>query len=134
MKDLPNKPSEILELALQDLDLCELDPDYKINMGQWHTGGEICQVCLAGSILAKTIGVPKNISFDPKGFSPSIRCKMDFLEYVRLGYIGKAYNHLQRKRPVGVFSEVSVTYYHTDPIKFKTDLRNLISHLKEHGE
>ena len=33
---LPNQPSELLKLALNDLEQVENDPRYDINMGEWH--------------------------------------------------------------------------------------------------
>ena len=36
MKQQPDKPSELIMLALGDLNACMNDPDYLINMKEWH--------------------------------------------------------------------------------------------------
>ena len=60
-----NKLSGLLNLALDDLELVNKDKKYKINMNYWQKKqkGKQCEVCLAGSVLAKTFNVPK-ISLD----------------------------------------------------------------------
>ena len=63
MNQLPDKPSELIRLAIRDMQLCERDPRYNLNMNQWHSGGSsdgerVCQVCMAGSVMAKTLQVP----------------------------------------------------------------------------
>jgi hypothetical protein len=53
--ELPELPSDLIEVAVHDLELCRADPRYEINMGAWHRPfDEVCHVCLAGSVLAKT--------------------------------------------------------------------------------
>ena len=55
MKKLPNKPSELLKVALTDLELVEGDSKYRVDMRNWHTPqyDKTCEVCLAGSVMAK---------------------------------------------------------------------------------
>ena len=62
---LPDKPSELIQLALDDLEKCEqADNDIVINMGSWayyedlgYDGGVTCEVCFAGSVLVQTVGL-----------------------------------------------------------------------------
>lgn len=60
MNTLPDKPSELIRLALSDLKKCEEDDRYGINMGVWMkvTGDGECLVCLAGSVMAQTLNTP----------------------------------------------------------------------------
>lgn len=63
MKTPPTKVSELIALALHDLELTEKDPDYIIRMSVWHEIGEEdkkCEVCLAGAIIAQTLKVNKS--------------------------------------------------------------------------
>lgn len=71
MKKLPNKLSELIRLAMKDLELVENDEKYKVDMdmGSWHFPWfseeaehfdvddevEVCNVCLAGAVMAKTL-------------------------------------------------------------------------------
>lgn len=60
MNILPNKLSDLLELAVRDVQKCEAEPTrFRIDMGRWHTPllSGTCAVCMAGAVLAQTIGV-----------------------------------------------------------------------------
>lgn len=52
--------SDVLELALRDLKMVEKDEKYEVKMTEWHQpiSYSKCQVCLAGSIMAKSLKVP----------------------------------------------------------------------------
>jgi len=53
------KLSTMILWALTDMEKCEADPRYTINMGSWHTPelrdeqGTVCHVCMAGSVMAQ---------------------------------------------------------------------------------
>lgn len=56
---LPKIPSKLLFIGLADLRKCEEDERYDINMTFWHNPKEdVCVVCLAGAVMAQTLGVP----------------------------------------------------------------------------
>lgn len=60
-KALPNKPSELIRLAVHDLSEVErLKKKYRVDMNVWHKPNSHCSVCFAGSVMAITKG------FDPK--------------------------------------------------------------------
>jgi hypothetical protein len=57
---LPDKLSELIRVAVQDMEACRIDPRYKLDMSVWHIPRDgICRVCMAGAVLAKTCGYPK---------------------------------------------------------------------------
>lgn len=62
MIELPNKLSDLLELAVRDVQKCEAEPArFALHMGNWHrpdAGKGVCVVCMAGAVMAQTIGVP----------------------------------------------------------------------------
>lgn len=63
---LPDKLSELLEVALTDLKKCERSTKYRVSMLHWHTPvpeGNACWVCLAGSVMAK------EFKLSPKDFA-----------------------------------------------------------------
>ena len=68
---LPDQPSALIRVALDDLKKCMDDPIYEINMGTWHKPifGQYnfisCSVCLAGSVLAQTFKIPASESIPP---------------------------------------------------------------------
>lgn len=91
---LPDKPSELIRLALSDLNQVEaMDDTYKINMEVWHTPlssfkGQICRVCLAGAVMANTMQVPLTLDMEPYDFEDiKIRKRLQSLNHFRLGAI-----------------------------------------------
>ena len=63
---LPDKPSELLEMALGDLRECAEDPAYRLDSSRWFSYrgqydsngravGEVCLVCLGGAVMAKRL-------------------------------------------------------------------------------
>lgn len=112
MKDtLPDKTSELLKLALKDLLSVESDKDYSVNMYLWHESvrGDSCHVCLAGSVMARTLKVPKtqNVSLvlkemylpgrAPKAvFRTETEEKLRTISNVALGSTGVIYRMLRR--------------------------------------
>ena len=84
-----NKLSELLNLALDDIELVNNDYDYAINMNTWHTREyehEQCEVCLAGSMLAKTFGFGKGHIESLKGLTTlETRNKLQAIESIRIG-------------------------------------------------
>lgn len=88
MNTLPDKPSELIKVALADLKKAEQDPRYKINMGAWHTGrkyqGETtCKVCFAGAVIAFSLGANLNEMMLPSLFDEVTRYKLFFLNRAR---------------------------------------------------
>lgn len=85
MIKLPDKPSEIMRLALADLRSCKSDDTYKINMGTWHTpllNGR-CSVCLAGAVMAKTLKADPWMPLTPGSYDEITKIKMLFLDSIR---------------------------------------------------
>lgn len=53
----PDKPSELILMALEDLEAVERDPEYIVNMDTYHYRYPgVCAVCFAGSVMAKRLG------------------------------------------------------------------------------
>lgn len=58
MTTLPEKPSALIRLALDDLRKVERDERYGVYMGEWHVPRDsgTCEVCLAGAVMAMSLG------------------------------------------------------------------------------
>lgn len=89
---LPDKPSELIRLALADLEKAEESRAYSVDMGMWHGYDEIsgkCTVCLAGAVMAGTLGVELNTTAGPGDFWEDKRgddCKkLYWLNDIRIG-------------------------------------------------
>lgn len=85
MKKLPKKLSDRILVALHDLELVEADPRYKIDMDTWHKPNGQCAVCLAGSVMAKTLNAPIKVELDTCDFPYEIEEQLEGLNAVRCG-------------------------------------------------
>jgi len=100
--ELPNKLSDLIELALKDLAKAERDPKYKVNMGMWHENRcsdpnkPICHVCFAGAVMAKTKGCAIGVNFSPSEFTHGEELKMRALDQIRQYDFGGAFNYFIR--------------------------------------
>lgn len=90
---LPTKLSDLLELALRDLISCERSPRYRVNMDQWHVWRpkqKVCEVCLAGAVIARTLNWPIEKDMRIDVFSTHDDDRLDALDSLRLGYVSEA--------------------------------------------
>lgn len=123
MTQLPDKPSELIRLALKDLALVEKDDRYKVDMNVYHclmswTGK--CAVCFAGSIQAKSLNASVFIDTRPSTFDIDTREKLYALDRFRLGFISYGLRFMDI--PFDKHIRVPVTPYETSPAKFKRDM------------
>ena len=135
-KELPDKPSELLALALSDLEKAECSDQYIIDMLYWHepdiSSGK-CLVCLAGAVMAFSLYFSPDEDFFFVECSFEISRKIFALNNFRLGYIFEAFNNLNISFPEGMARKRDVTSYRNSPTQFKSDMRNLIKDLRECG-
>lgn len=139
---LPNKPSELLLLAIKDLEKVEKSKRLIVDMGHWvspHAGGyEIpkgkCAVCLAGAVLVRSLGVTtSNGGFTPEDFNKNICGKARALDAFRSGFVGGGLFFMGLKRPSWIPAHIQVTRYTDDPKAFKAQMREIAKNLSEVG-
>jgi hypothetical protein len=128
----PEKLSDLIELALGDLEKVEKDERYRVDMEAWHTplNGK-CRVCLAGSVIAQTFLTPvdKYTLGTRSEVGQEWSDAFDALNAVRL-------NDRSAIRAAGYKCSPpkKIRSYKRNPKLFKSDLRQLISDLREVGE
>jgi hypothetical protein len=61
---LPDKLSDLIRLAVKDAQTVAKLPGYKLDMRMWHQpkDDDTCNVCLAGSVMANTLGADRRES------------------------------------------------------------------------
>ncbi len=144
MSTLPNKPSQLIKLALTDLETVEKNPRYEIDMERWHepwiermdSDGHreyICHVCLAGAVLANTFKEDYHKNFDPYHFSPEVKTKLIAIDYLRQGEIEDAFDRLQLELPQSMMRSIDIRDYHANKDGFKVDMLALATNLEEYN-
>lgn len=68
-KKLPDVLSDLIELAINDLEWVESRPGYRVIMDTvWHSYADSydhCAVCFAGAVMAHTLELPREYSINP---------------------------------------------------------------------
>ena len=147
---LPNRPSLLIAVALDDLELVMKDPRYVVNMDVWHEEFEdsTCHVCLAGSVMAKTLNCPIDFHGDDiTDATNALSNKLDALDDFRLGYIIRgletlkvcegsyedAYEKFAHSSASDMEGLADIALHEDDPEQFIKDMDRLRLALESHG-
>lgn len=138
MTKLPDKPSELIRLALADLEKVEASQEYVVTMSRYHEpngarGSRRCQVCFAGAVMASTLGMPPEIDAFPESFDRDTALKLFALNEFRQGEVSDGLGFLLHLGYRGGYDSRIVTPYHVDPAQFKTHMREIADELEDRG-
>ncbi len=139
-EDLPDKPSELIDLALDDVLRLETTPGYRINMETYHDlnmADDLCHVCLGGAVLTNFMDRDERHRLDGGG---RLQDKIRALDKFRKGRIELGLDIMGVAHPKGLPLDAEIALYpHADHpyqgklSRFHTDLRALASTLRAHG-
>src|SRR5688572_23601272 len=115
MSTLPKVPSALIRLAIADLEKCEATPGYIVDMAFWHYPAKQCWVCLAGAVMAMSLGADASADMEPSDYVDE-RNKLLAINNFRRGYIEEGLAQLGLDRPEGVPAYLSVPYYSDDKV------------------
>lgn len=142
-KKLPNKPSALIRVAVEDLKKAERDKKtYRINMDDWHVsekadlnGSGKCEICFAGAVIAFSLGIASNETMNPDDFPKTTKQKLYALDQFRYGEINEAleYLGLENKPRLRLLGNDVVTDYEVDPKQFKQDMLEISDTLERLG-
>ena len=120
---LPDRPSELIMMALEDLKKAEESKVYDVDMSEWHsTKGRMvskCSICFAGSVMAFSMGVDIQGNYTPNDFDIVTAGKLIALDEFRVGQvkIGLEYfyrdindkvlnlDNIPENRPIALYEE-----------------------------
>lgn len=121
-ESLPRLPSALLRLAVADSMACEQDPSYVLEMTTWmgrdsETGR--CQVCMAGAVLARTLGIVLSDDLGSADGTPIHRLCPDMtkrsrlwaIDQLRIGMVQSALECLSIKRTVSQVDAIDRATY-----------------------
>jgi len=132
---LPDVPSELILLALNDLELIEKNPNYIVNMTRWHDYcdvDQICYACFAGAVMAGTLRSNFREVLDPHDFGKNYN-KLAALDAFRLGDIILGLHEMGIHKTNILSDYFRVTPYQESPKAWKIDMMAMVDFLKSKG-
>lgn len=101
--ELPGTLHQMLALAVADARRIDRN-DYLPSFGDWHTPTDdgLCAICLAGSVLAGTLGASPHSQAMPFLKNNAYFRKLEALDSSRCGKWIEAFCFMHRKPPTGI--------------------------------
>lgn len=140
---LPDKPSDLILLALHDLEQVERQKKlYVINMDVFHEAADPdwvgldptkCSVCFAGSVMARTLKANPKENFQPEDFGVENGNKLVALDRFRTGDVVDGFEEMGIQTPFEIKWKDDVSYYETHPKQFKADMKRMAQELAKIG-
>jgi hypothetical protein len=141
VQQLPDKPSELIEVALADLKKVEALEEFIVDMGTWHAMSYDCQaerercfVCAAGAVMAMHLNVPTEVAINPDRFDHDTRKKLIAIDHLRCGCVAEAFATLWGNFKDGErFDRTTFPSYRRDSEAFYEAMEQLGKELKDAG-
>jgi len=157
--NLPSKLSELIKLAVKDLNKVEKMPDYIVDMSIWHDEKSwhkgLCSVCFAGSVMVCELKVEHGRLLTPYYFNQSLNYKLNALNEVRkynistaLGYLNvneysenlESYNRIEKdinskilmlRHKTKAYTPTLLEEYNENKVVFKLNMLYIAKELKK---
>ena len=146
-QELPDKPSQLIYMALGDLEKVENDDRYTVDMVKYHVAeDDTCYVCLAGAVMAKRLPTHPTVSISPSLFRKDIEDKLQALDEFRTHSINAGLGRMgltKEKAPElygrddyprnRLYNAIRVGTYKESPKRFKKNMRRLAKAFEKLG-
>lgn len=136
MNILPKTPSKLIRLALKDLASVARDRRYLVDMSIWHSGKvwshDQCVVCLAGSVMARSLGANIGSRKLPVQF-PDNFSQLCALNLFRSGDVRVGIRTLCIDCPAGLRDRSVPRYSPEDPQPFRRAMFRMARRLESLG-
>lgn len=130
---LPNKPSELIRVAIADLKKAEKSRLYKIDMGTWHEPNGKCAVCFAGSVMAFSCKANPKEEYVGTEWGKLNERKFEALNAFRRGCCNWAFNDMRLSITAGEKFKREIIPYEKSPKIFKQQMSQLATDLAKAG-
>lgn len=136
---LPDKLSDLIDLALVCLNKAEQNPRYQIDMVTWHEekvvlSGELkCHICFAGAVIAFALGENPNNFRLPGDYDKDTCNKLRALDSICNGCVYDALR-LMDKPTDHTRSGHRIVSYWVNPKAWKHDMKAIVKQLRTIGQ
>lgn len=133
-------PSALIKMALADLERAEASEGYQVDMDNWHAPSEdeICHVCLAGAVIAFSLGGLPTEDIGPDNFRRKHARTEHYLralDHFRVGNLRVGL--MMMEQDPDLVSEphqhMMVVPYDQNARNFKMDMRAVVARLEGEG-
>ena len=132
-KTLPDNPSALLTVMLRDLRQIEATPGYEVDTTIWHVpDGASCAVCMAGAVMAVSLGAPRTVTRAPGNFRGNTN-KLYAIDHFRQGDCSYAFWTMSLPEPIGRRFNRTMPKYSKRNKKFHKAVAELIDDLRASG-
>jgi len=134
---LPNKLSDLGELALKNLEQAIRSPRHRIDMDVYHLGAPgltRCRVCLAGATMAFTLNTSPGAKYLPANFPDEVEGCLYAIDWLRKGRVDLGLNSLGIDAShMKDLNRQIVDFKDDNPAPFFQGMRKLIEDLRAEG-
>lgn len=94
---LPGCLCMLLRVAVADGMKIERTKGYVLDMSVWHRANGVCRVCMAGAVMAVSLGIPRNKGALPSEMGSKVQQHLYAINDMRAGWFDAAYGSLHGK-------------------------------------
>ena len=130
-KKLPNKPSALIRVAMDDLNRVERLKGYTVDMDIWHEPAcGKCNVCFAGAIMSQTLKADPEDLMEPEMYNGDTEGKLSALDSFRCGDVSGGFELMGLDNDKGYDLDREIPHYEYNRRAFKLAMRKLIRDLE----
>ena len=127
---LPNSLHGLLQTAIKDIEKVLEEPNiYRVVMNYWHGPRNYydefvrCEVCMAGAVMAKSLGASRFEGKSPASYGGSLERKLNVIDRLRRFYFFGAYHELYGDMPLDLNDKLFAlgSKYNDHPLKYSED-------------
>ena len=137
-RELPDKLSDLILVALEDLEKAEASRRHEVRMAHWHEqqhgmGDNKCFVCFAGGVMAFSLNAPAGETVHTVHWGEAIRDKLYALNQVRIGAVQQALELMGHQKSNWPNEIRRTPMYELDAQGFKRCMHDLAGRLEAAG-
>ena len=134
MNKLPDKPSELIRLAVKDMKIVYARDDVEVDMNNWHKPKQgVCLMCAAGAVMSNSLETDSSVRAVPLYYDEDIPDKLGAINYLRFGEVEDALQDLGLKPTEKFDRDINQPRTKDDLPAFYIELEKLASDLEAEG-
>jgi len=137
---LPEKLSDLIDLALSDMKVMEKSKKHVIQMQTWHepVHENLCSVCFAGGVIANTMGGNHRENLGPSTYNSYEKNRFQAIDSIRCYSVVGAFSwigfeFITEKFENRILKNMDEVSYTGNKRQFKINMRTMARRLRKEG-